>query len=243
MKDTNAIKENLHKYLELTFAGAEKGTETEEFMEELYADLCDKFDDLCAGGMSENEAYNHVISGIGTPEELFLRMQNQKRMSDDPSDSDAMAQASRKKLQRRANLMISLAIALYILCPVPILLAAAIAEDNDMMAIFGVCGLLVLVAAATALIIYAGSIRPKIKGNGAESKAEYASTEGSGKEKSPLRRAVDGAFGLVTLAVYLLVSFLTEAWHLTWLIFLIGVSVSHIIDAVLILYENRRNDK
>ena len=51
-------------------------------------------------------------------------------------------------------------------------------------------------------------------------------------EKNPVLRATISIFSLLTTCVYLIVSFLTMAWHITWIIWLvyaIGVEIIKLI--------------
>lgn len=225
MYESNDMKEKLRAYLDLTFAGAPAGREAEEFKEELYADMCDKYDDLVDSGMSEAEAYNRVISGIGTPDELFEELN--RKSQPDQADIERAA-----KVRRKANLLTSLAIALYILSPVPVMLASAF-SDSDRVSILGACMLFLIVAAATFLIVYASSMRSQFKGR--EKSAPSVKAKEKENERSPLRKAIGSAIWIVIVAVYLCVSFWTSAWHLTWLIFPIGAAINNIIDAAIAL--------
>lgn len=46
--------------------------------------------------------------------------------------------------------------------------------------------------------------------------------------------AVSGAIWALTVLVYILVSFATGAWHITWVIFLIAVAIVNIVKAIMI---------
>lgn len=233
MYESNDMKEKMRSYLDLTFAGAPAGRETEEFKEELYADMCDKYNDLIAGGMREGEAYNRVISGIGTPDELFEQL-NRKGQ---PNQAD-MERAS--KVRRKATLLTSLAIALYILCPVPVMLASAFG-GSEKIEIVGACMLFLIVAVATFLIVYASSMRSQFreKGNSTSSAPRKEKEE----ERDPLRKAINSVIWVVIVGFYLCISFWTSAWHLTWLIFPIGAAISNVIDAAIAWKGEKKDGK
>lgn len=97
------------------------------------------------------------------------------------------------------------AVALYVLSPIPLLMF-----QNTL----GLCCLLGMVAVGVAMQIIAGSgkadIRPKA-------------------EADPLRKSIDSLFGLILLAIYLIVSFRTHAWWITWIIFPIGGAVKDLV--------------
>ena len=97
------------------------------------------------------------------------------------------------------------AVALYVLSPIPLLMF-----QNTL----GLCCLLGMVAVGVAMQIIAGSgkadIRPKA-------------------EADPLRKSIDSLVGLILLAIYLIVSFRTHAWWITWIIFPIGGAVKDLV--------------
>lgn len=105
----------------------------------------------------------------------------------------------------------AIAVMLYILCPIPLILFQNV---------IGLSCLLGMVAVGVAMQIIAGSgktdIRPKA-------------------EADPLRKSIDSLLGLILLAIYLIVSFRTHAWWITWIIFPIGGAVK---DLVLSLAES-----
>ena len=97
------------------------------------------------------------------------------------------------------------AVALYVLSPIPLLMF-----QNTL----GLCCLLGMVAVGVAMQMIAGSgkadIRPKV-------------------EADPLRKSIDSLVGLILLAIYLIVSFRTHAWWITWIIFPIGGAVKDLV--------------
>ena len=97
------------------------------------------------------------------------------------------------------------AVALYVLSPIPLLMF-----QNAL----GLCCLLGMVAVGVAMQMIAGSgkadIRPK-------------------SEADPLRKSIDSLVGLILLAIYLIVSFRTHAWWITWIIFPIGGAVKDLV--------------
>ena len=60
--------------------------------------------------------------------------------------------------------------------------------------------------------------------------------------KSKLHQSMDTLVGVLTLAIYLAVSFTTKAWFITWLIFPISGCVKEIISAILDLKEAVENE-
>lgn len=110
-------------------------------------------------------------------------------------------------------LFIGLGVACEIACASPIIM---VTESQNWG--LGLSMLFALVAAGIILIVV-GAVIPTDK---------WDSTEEEKKAKSPLDRAM----GLMVLAVYLLLSFITGAWAVTWIVFLIGSAVRTLISAI-----------
>lgn len=252
------MREKLKEYVHLLFAGT---VGTEDMEQEILQNTLDRFDDWVARGFSEEDAYRQAVSGIGDIDAL-LGKQNSAQ-SEDPSGyiplgkriCDAVAvflyitcpiplfifqnkiglccllgmiacgvaiQVLARKLMDSLEMydpisggtraaMTVIAIFFYILCPVPLFL---------LQYEWGLCCLLAMVALGVALQIVAGK----------------ATTQPKNTEKSAeneVQKSVRSLPGLLTLAVYLLVSFRTHAWWITWIIFPVADSLTKLVFALL----------
>ena len=86
---------------------------------------------------------------------------------------------------------------------------------------------LTLVAVATVLIIL-----------GAKKETENADVE-PGTPQSALAKSINGLIWAIGLAIYFIVSFLTGAWYITWVIFPITAAVQGLVKAILDLKEGK----
>ena len=59
------MKAKLKDYIEIIFTDAPQTHRAHELKEEMYTDLCEKYDDLVAEGKTPAAAYHAVISGVG----------------------------------------------------------------------------------------------------------------------------------------------------------------------------------
>ncbi len=57
------------------------------------------------------------------------------------------------------------------------------------------------------------------------------------KMKNKAMEAILGSFWLIAVCVYIVVSFLTNAWHITWIIFLIAAAVASLIRGIFMLKQ------
>ena len=202
------MREQLIQYVDLLFAGAEN---CEEIKQEILQNTLDRYDDLIAEGKVPEAAYRLAITGIGDINEILGTPRTAPtgdaghREPAPKQDADTPA----KKTLR------AVAVALYILCPIPLFVLSELGMD-----VIGLCGTLVFVAAATAMMVLgAKKGRPE---------PEPAQTEVR-SPRSELSKGVSGLVWAIGLALYFVLSFATMAWHVTWVIFLIIPAVQGLI--------------
>ena len=127
-----------------------------------------------------------------------------------------------KKEDKRNKFARNLAISvgLYIISLVAIILFSAAFNQP----IVGVCLFFTIIAIATAIIIYSGIVYGKDKCCEAKTKEQ--------KKKENISKQLTDIVGLIGVIVYLLVSFLTGAWHITWIIFIAVALVNAIVKLI-----------
>ena len=113
---------------------------------------------------------------------------------------------------------------LYILCVVPVILL----DDS----ILGVVIMFVMVAVATGIVIYNNMTKPKYLKKDSTVVEEFKEWKASNVEKNTLYKSITGAMWSVIVIIYFVISFLTMAWHITWIIFLIGSALQGIVHAI-----------
>ena len=200
------MREQLIQYVSLLFAGAENCEDTRQ---EILQNTLDRYDDLIAQGKSEEAAYRLAITGIGDVSEILGRNDTVPAAVPEPkknTDNDTLM----KKLLR------AIAVGLYILCPLPLIVLSELGMDT-----FGLCGLLCFVAVATMLMILGAK------------KQDSPEKEDADEPKSEMGKSVSSLIWAIGLAVYLILSFLTGAWHITWVIFPILGAVNALVCAMI----------
>ena len=215
------MRDNLTQYVNLLFAGA---PDSDEIRQEILQNTLDRYDDLVSQGKSPEAAYRLAISGIGDINEILGTQPASAH--DIPSVSTARADDEdpvRKK--RRAG-----AIMLYILSAIPLIVLGELGAGT-----IGLVLTIIMVAAATYEMIITG--RKDDDEDEDEKEESYSQTP-----QQELKNSFDKLVGAVGLAVYLIVSFMTGAWHITWIIFPIMACVKGLINAVIDLKEANRNE-
>lgn len=210
------MREQLIQYVTLLFAGADG---CEDVKQEILQNTLDRYDDLIAEGKAPEAAYRLSITGIGDINEILGRV---PELSPTPAPQETEQDTPTRMILR------ALGIALYILCPIPLFI---LSEMN--MATIGLCGTLALVAVATMLVI----LGAKKKSGAPDPKPEAAYPS----PRQELRKSIRSAISVTCLALYLVVSFLTNAWYITWLIFPICGALKGLVIAIVDLKEENNH--
>lgn len=210
------MNHNLRDYIDRVFAGAPQTVKTVEMKEEFLQNLTDKYNDLLAEGKSEEAAFNIAVAGIGDVSGIVGELQGL------PQRYERVAEETRQKKQRRAVLT-SIAVALYILCIVPIFIL-----QNEI----GLIIMFAVIAAATAIVIYGSMTKSRDVMAPDTMVEEFREWRGQNNRSRDMYKAVGSAIWALGLVAYFLISFGTGAWHITWVIFLLIGAVNGIIKAM-----------
>ena len=117
---------------------------------------------------------------------------------------------------RKKALFTTVAVMLYILSVVVIIFFSTVLRSP----IVGVCVFFIVIAIATGLLIYIEMTKPLTN----EKKKEKVLTR-----EDRLYKRITNVLALFVLAIYLIVSFLTMAWGVTWILWIVYVLLTEII--------------
>ena len=211
------MREQLIQYVELLFAGV---PDCEDIKQEILQNTLDRYDDLVESGKVPEAAYRLAIAGIGDVNEILgtpiQGVPVKATVPDEKADSDTPI----RKLLR------AIAVGLYILCPLPLIVLSEMGNDT-----MGLCGLLAIVAVATVLIML-----------GAKKDSKEENEDDREKPESELVKSVSGVLWAVGIGVYLLLSFTSRAWHITWVIFPILVALDTLVSTIIENRESRQSE-
>lgn len=214
------MRNNLVQYVNLLFAGTPGN---DEIRQEILQNTLDRYDDLVAQGKAPEAAYQLAISGIGDINEIFTTC----RETSTPPRATAEPLPETPKEAQRRKLATGLAIALFILCPVPLFLVTGTA---------GLCLLLAMVAIGVALLVIFDKDDDKDEDEQEEEQERF-------KEATPrqkLRNAISSVSGIFVVALYLFISISTRAWGITWVIFPIWGCLSGLVNAIIDYKEAKK---
>ena len=116
--------------------------------------------------------------------------------------------------KKKSTLLLTVSVMLYILCAVPIIII-----PNQV----GLVLLLVMVAVATGLMIFRSRLNSSDKRDENEEKPP--------KPENPILKAVKRCVWVIAVVVYIVISFSSGAWYITWLVFPITGAIIDVIKA------------
>ncbi|MCE5234665.1 MAG: permease prefix domain 1-containing protein [Clostridiaceae bacterium] len=211
------MEAKLRAYVETLFEQAPKTRKAYELKEEMISNLVEKYHDLRDEGKSEDIAYNIVVSGIGDTSELIAGLSE---------PISALTPEELKKKNLYAGLT-ALAVALYILSIIPLIMLSV-----SGMEILGLAIMLCMVAGATGLIIFTSMTKPKYHKTEDTMVEDFKEWKYTKDNRGEVQKSVNSAIGMLTVVAYIVISFSTGAWHITWVIFLIGLAVKQVVRAL-----------
>ena len=205
--------DKLREYIESLFKDAPDTVKTVELKEEMLQNLYEKYNDLLAEGRSEQAAFNIAVAGVGDVGDLIETLR-----SDGPAGSPVQTESAR----RRSAALVSAAVMLYILSVVPCILLPDL---------WGPVLLFVFCAAATGLLIYNGMTRTCYRKADDTMVEQFREWRDRNDSRTQICRAIAGAVWALAVVAYFLISFFTQAWHITWLLFPIAGAATAVVKA------------
>ncbi len=222
-----SVNIKLKTEIDRIFAEAPKTRKALELNEEIYANAEEKLADLISKGHSEEDAYQVVIHSIGNVEELFGELAGEEQTE--------WERRRREALDKKRAVLTAVSVGIYILAGVVFFGGAAI-EDADIALPGGVDGALMGFIAAilicivpTMILVYTSLIYPRYKKKEDTMVEEYREWKEGNTRDRAVRKAISSVIWSLTVVIYLLLSFLTGYWHITWIIFIIAGCVESIV--------------
>ena len=206
------METKIREYVASLFMDEPDTRQANDLKYELTQNLIEKYRDLIAQGYTEENAYNSAIAGIGNVNELLSGLNNSRE-----------AEECQKKQNMHAA-RIAIAIALYVLCVIPLFIL-----QNEL----GLVLMFVIAAAATGLIIYTSMTKPRYMKTEDTVVEDFKQWNSENSNRREVKKAISSALWSITLVLYFVISFLTGAWNITWVIFLIAVALDNIISAAM----------
>lgn len=214
------MREQLIQYVNLLFAGT---AGCEEIRQEILQNTLDRYDDLIKEGKVPQAAYRLAITGIGDINEILGTAQTAAAVNHCVATPHSQKDAEKKKQLR------AVAIGIYIIAAIPLILLESFGLD-----ILGLCLTLLLVAGATVLLIVNSTSDPEEQEKKEDKKPVTHQQE--------LKDSIGKLIGTIGLVVYFYLSFKTQAWYITWLVFPIMAAAKGLTNAIVDLLEAMKHE-
>ena len=214
------MEDKLRNYVDGLFARTVSTQKAIELKEEMIQNLTDKYNDLLAEGKAPEAAYNIAVAGIGDVSGLLSELEEEDMYEPDMAEYEVA--------RHRSAMLTAVAVMMYILSILPAIIMDQLGSRLSVSV--GVPVMLVIIAAATGLLIYNNMTKPKFRKGASTMVQEFREWQVGVSDRKTLRRAISGAFWSLLVALYFIVSFATSAWSVTWILFLLGAAVEAIIN-------------
>ena len=217
------MEDKLRKYVEDLFAETAPTRKAVELKEEMLQNLTEKYNDLLAGGKAPEAAYNIAVAGIGDISDLLEELENTAINIEFASEQ-----------RRKSAMFTAIAIMMYILSALP-LIVIAMTTDSQIGITIGLVILFILAAGATGLLIYNSMTRIKSSKRADTMVEEFRQWQTDVDNSKSLRRAISSALWSLIVALYFIISFLTSAWAISWIVFIGGAIIESVIGILFVL--------
>ena len=206
------MSKKIAEYVNFIFRNAPNTREAMELKEEIENNVSDKYNKLVAGGLDEEQAFSKAIASIGNIDELLDELKHSA-----VKETSEVENENRQKEKKLIRVFLeAAAVMLFVLCPVPVIMLS-----NEI----GVVWMFVLIACGTGVWIFSSLF--KSQQNEDDIGRSFAEYKNHYKPKRRLFRKTKSLIWSCTTLLYLIISFLTRRWDITWIIFIIsGIGVS-----------------
>ena len=214
------MEDKLRRYIDEIFEETTPTKKTIELKEEMLQNLEDKYKDLIAEGKSPEAAFNIAVAGIGDVSALLRQLEAGFICEPEKEAYEAA--------RRKSAMLTAVAVMLYILSVLPLLVLGQF--SSRLSDALGIPLLFVIVAIATGLLIYNNMTKPKHYKESDTMVEEFREWQSDTQGRRQMRGAISSALWSLILVLYFIISFTTGAWHVTWVIFIIGGVIESFIN-------------
>lgn len=228
------MNRKIKNYIDLMFEDVPNTSKAKELKEEMISNANDRYEDYIRMGKSETEAYGLAVSSIGDVDDLLNELK-----------PNAIQQSDIKYYRNRNAKAMAVAVMLYIISPIIVVGTSLFWGDDTNTGVLSVVLMLLLIAIATGIIVYTQLSTPqeiKHYNQSMESKEWSDETRLVSKRNRSLYHSIRSIFWSIITCIYLGISFLTGAWYITWLIWLIASAFDRMIILWFQLKEEKNNE-
>ena len=215
------MNDKLRKHIDGLFSETIPTKKAVELKEEMIQNLEDRYKELISEGKTEEAAYNIAIAGIGDVSGLLEELGKSE-------NATAWMAVEHEKARHKSAMLTSIAVMLYILSTLPLIILSLL--GSRLSATIGIPLLFLSVAAATGILIYNSMTKPRLEGGSETMVEEFRQWQSGAHQRKSLRAALSSVLWPIITILYFVISFSSGAWHISWIIFILGVAIEAIIN-------------
>lgn len=217
------MEDKLRRYIESIFEDTSPTKKSIELKEEMLQNLEDKYRDLLLEGKTPEAAFNIAVAGIGDVSVLLRQLESGYYSEPEMERYEAS--------RRRSAMLTAIAVMMYILSILPLMFLPVV----------GVPAFITMIAAATGILIYNNMTKPKNFHEDAGTLVEeFREWQSETQDFRQMRGAISSALWSLIVVMYFIISFTTSAWHVTWIIFILGGVIESFINIFFAIKNKRR---
>ncbi|MBQ9539340.1 MAG: hypothetical protein IJU95_08705 [Treponema sp.] len=207
------MNSKIKNYVDVLFNDIPMTRKAAELKEEILSNMSEHFDSHIAEGKGENQAYTEALADMGNIDELLESLAPERELK-------PKIDAYRQKRARHTAIAVMLyIIGVAVLCAPPAICSVFDIGNEEKAGVIGFITMLVFVAVATGLLVYTRMNVPhEVEPYLEQKKAKFNTNTKQGR----LWSSISKIYWLMVTAAFLGISFLTGAWYITWLIWLIA---------------------
>jgi len=226
-------EDRLRRYVDGLFIDTTPTKKSVELKEEMIQNLTDKYSDLIADGKTQEAAYNIVVAGIGDISVLLDELSAEAAPAGTAGTAGISGFAGTTPpgsdvYRLRSALFTAIAVMGYILAPLPLIILSMFRFSFTSRV--GVPILFIMFAMSTGLLVFNAMSKPRYLKKSQTMVDEFREWQSDSQARKHLRRAISAALWAVVVALYFIISFSVDAWHLTWIIFILGAAAEAFIN-------------
>jgi hypothetical protein len=214
------MEDKLRRYVDGLFARTAPTKKAVELKEEMLQNLHDKYSDLISEGKTPEAAYNIAIAGIGDVSGLLAELEAEATEPYDMTEYEAA--------RNKSAMLTAIAVMAIILSTLPLVILSIIGARYAVQ--IGIPVMFLTIAGAVGILIYNNMTKPRRYGSTDTMVDQFRQWQSGAEVRNSLRRAISTALWSLLVALYFVISFWSHAWHLSWIIFILGAAIEALIN-------------
>lgn len=212
------MNEKIRHHVNQLFKNAPNTKRVNDLKEEIISNASEKYTDLINEGKISNDAYEIVVAGIGDVGELIEELNRNSYTNNEYS----------LKQNKKTALIVSICVGIYILS----LISITVLSELNIPDFIVVVAFFALIGVATCILIYHFMSRPRYNKYDDTMVEEFKEWKKQKDQNNQVKSAIHSTLWTLTVLIYLFISFRFNMWKVSWLVFVIAVLFSNIIELV-----------